>query len=116
MRCSPKAWWRWISRPGERKWHYQLTHHGLWDRDIPCAAILCDTPREWPQDVKALAQPSNAGLLLYVLDRDTGQAGLADPGNVAVPKGDVPGEWYCAHPADPLRRRATTKTACSRPT
>jgi quinoprotein glucose dehydrogenase len=27
---------------GKRKWHYQTIHHGLWDRDIPCAAILCD--------------------------------------------------------------------------
>ena len=39
---------------GKRKWHYQLMHHGLWDRDIPCAPILCDIPHEgassrrWP--------------------------------------------------------------------
>src|SRR5688572_17180235 len=29
-------------RTGERKWHYQLVHHGLWDMDIPCAPILAD--------------------------------------------------------------------------
>jgi quinoprotein glucose dehydrogenase len=27
---------------GKRRWHYQTMHHGLWDRDIPCAPILCD--------------------------------------------------------------------------
>src|SRR5205085_3067713 len=29
---------------GERKWHYQLEHHGIWDRDVPCASILLDLP------------------------------------------------------------------------
>ena len=29
---------------GLRKWHYQLVHHGLQDRDISGAAILCDIP------------------------------------------------------------------------
>ena len=42
--CSAKPWWRWTSRPGTRKWHYQMIHHGLWDRDISCAGILCDIP------------------------------------------------------------------------
>src|SRR5262249_52946194 len=27
---------------GQRKWHYQLVHHGIWDMDIPCAPILAD--------------------------------------------------------------------------
>ena len=27
---------------GERKWHYQLVHHGIWDHDIPAAPILLD--------------------------------------------------------------------------
>ena len=29
---------------GKRKWHYQTVHHGFWDRDFHCAAILCDIP------------------------------------------------------------------------
>src|SRR5262249_19076026 len=29
-------------RTGQRKWHFQLVHHGLWDMDIPCAPILGD--------------------------------------------------------------------------
>ena len=27
---------------GERKWHFQLVHHDIWDHDIPCAPILLD--------------------------------------------------------------------------
>jgi quinoprotein glucose dehydrogenase len=29
-------------KTGQRKWHYQLVHHGIWDMDIPCAPILVD--------------------------------------------------------------------------
>ena len=29
-------------KTGQRKWHYQLVHHGIWDMDIPCAPILTD--------------------------------------------------------------------------
>jgi quinoprotein glucose dehydrogenase len=76
---------------GERKWHYQTIHHGLWDRDIPCAAVLFDLPVNG-KIVKALAQPSKQAYV-YVLDRETGKPIWPIP-EVPVPKGDVPGEWY----------------------
>ena len=76
---------------GKRKWHYQLVHHGLWDRDIPCAAILCDIPVNG-KTVKALAQPSKQSYL-YVLNRETGEP-IWSIVETPVPKGDVPGEWY----------------------
>jgi quinoprotein glucose dehydrogenase len=82
---------------GKRKWHYQLMHHGLWDRDIPCAPILCDIPHEG-RIIKALAQPSKQ-TVLYVLDRTNGQPVWPIP-EVPAPAGDVPGEWYS--PTQPL--------------
>ncbi len=36
--CSARASSRSICKTGQRKWHYQLVHHGIWDMDIPCAA------------------------------------------------------------------------------
>jgi quinoprotein glucose dehydrogenase len=45
-------------KTGKRRWHYQLVHHGIWDRDIPCAPILVDIPVNG-KIVKALAQPTN---------------------------------------------------------
>jgi quinoprotein glucose dehydrogenase len=30
------------ARTGERVWHYQMVHHGLWDYDLPAAPILLD--------------------------------------------------------------------------
>jgi quinoprotein glucose dehydrogenase len=76
---------------GRRKWHYQIEHHGLWDRDIPCAPILCDIPHDG-RIVKALAQPTKQAFL-YVLDRVTGKP-IWPITERKVEKGDVPGEWY----------------------
>jgi quinoprotein glucose dehydrogenase len=82
---------------GQRKWHFQLEHHGIWDRDIPCAGILCDIPVNG-KTVKAIAQPSKQGYV-YVLDRATGKPVWPIPERPA-PKGDVPGEWYS--PTQPI--------------
>ncbi len=76
---------------GQRRWHYQLVHHGLWDRDIPCAPILCDIP-VGGRTVKALAQPTKQAFL-YVLDRETGKP-IWPIVERKVERGDVPGEWY----------------------
>ncbi|HEX4272907.1 MAG TPA: PQQ-binding-like beta-propeller repeat protein [Rhizomicrobium sp.] len=82
---------------GKRKWHYQTIHHGLWDRDIPCAPILCDIPHNG-KVVRALAQPSKQ-TFLYVLDRETGKPVWPIP-ETQAPAGDVPGEWYS--PTQPI--------------
>jgi len=76
---------------GQRKWHYQLVHHGIWDMDIPCAPILADITVNG-RTIKAVAQPSKQGFL-YVFDRVTGQP-VWPIEERPVPKGDVPGEAY----------------------
>jgi len=82
---------------GERKWHYQLVHHGIWDMDIPCAPILFDTVIDG-RTVKAVAQPTKQAFL-YVFDRVTGQP-VWPIEERPVPQGDVPGEWYS--PTQPI--------------
>jgi len=42
-------------KTGQRKWHYQMTHHGVWDYDPPCAPVLFDVVING-RTVKALAQ------------------------------------------------------------
>ena len=78
-------------RTGQRKWHYQLVHHGIWDMDIPCAPILANITVNG-RAVKAVAQPTKQAFL-YVFDRVTGQP-IWPMEERNVPKGDVPGEWY----------------------
>jgi quinoprotein glucose dehydrogenase len=58
-------------RTGERRWHYQTVHHGLWDYDLPCAPILFDM-QVGGRTIKALAQPTKSAFL-FVLDRETGE-------------------------------------------
>jgi len=85
---------------GQRKWHYQLVHHGIWDMDIPAAPILADITVNG-RAIKAVAQPTKQGWL-YVFDRVTGQPVWPIVERPA-PKGDVPGEWYS--PTQPFPTR-----------
>jgi quinoprotein glucose dehydrogenase len=78
-------------KTGQRKWHYQLVHHGIWDMDIPCAPILVDLVVNG-RAVKAVAQPTKQAFL-YVFDRETGQP-IWPIDERSVEKGEVPGEWY----------------------
>jgi quinoprotein glucose dehydrogenase len=78
-------------KTGQRKWHYQLVHHGIWDMDIPCAPVLTDIIVNG-RTIKAIAQPTKQAFL-YVFDRVTG-APIWPIDERPVTKGTVPGEWY----------------------
>jgi quinoprotein glucose dehydrogenase len=78
-------------KTGQRKWHYQLVHHPLWDMDISSAPILADVNVNG-RAIKAVAQPTKQGIL-YVFDRVTGQP-VWPIEERPVEKGNAPGEWY----------------------
>ena len=84
-------------KTGQRKWHYQLVHHGMWDMDIPSAPMLVDITING-QSVKALAQPTKQSIL-YVFNRLNGGP-IWPIEEKPVPRGDVPGEWYS--PTQPI--------------
>jgi PQQ-dependent dehydrogenase (methanol/ethanol family) len=56
---------------GTLKWHFQQTHHDLWDYDSGNQPVLFDMQVRG-QRVKALAEASKNGYL-YILNRETGQ-------------------------------------------
>lgn len=88
-------------KTGKRVWHYQLIHHELWDYDIPAAPVLLDVMQNG-QRIKAVAQV-NKTAFMFVFDRVTGKP-LWPIEERAVPKGNVPGEWYSPtqpHPTKP---------------
>jgi quinoprotein glucose dehydrogenase len=97
-------------RTGQRKWHYQLVHHGIWDMDIPCAPILTDITVNG-RAIKAVAQPTKQGIL-YVFDRVTGQP-VWPIEERPVEKGDVPGEWYSPTQPFPTKPPAYERTGVS---
>ena len=97
-------------RTGERKWHFQLVHHGIWDMDIPCAPILADI-RVNGRTIKAIAQPTKQGFL-YVFDRVTGEP-VWPIEERPVPQGDTPGEKYSPTQPFPTRPAAYDRQGLS---
>ena len=77
------------AKTGERVWHFQTTHHDLFDWDLPAAPILIDITVDG-RDVRALAQVTKQGFL-YVLDRVTGEP-VWPIEERPVPASTVPGE------------------------
>ena len=56
---------------GERVWHFQTVHHGIWDYDIASAPVLVDVVVDGRLR-KAVAQVSKTAFA-YVFDRVTGE-------------------------------------------
>ena len=55
---------------GQRVWHFQGVHHGLWDYDFASAPNLMDIVVDG-RPIRAVAQPSKQGFI-YTFDRVTG--------------------------------------------
>ena len=90
-------------KTGQRKWFYQLVHHGMWDMDISSAPVLTDITVNG-RTVKAVAQPTKQGIL-YVFDRVTGKP-IWPIEEKPVEKGTVPGEWYSPTQPIPTKPKA----------
>jgi quinoprotein glucose dehydrogenase len=76
-------------KTGQRKWHFQIVHHPIWDYDMPAAPLLMDINVNG-KPIKAVAQSTKQGLL-YVFDRISGQP-VWPIEERPVPQTDVPGE------------------------
>ena len=90
-------------KTGQRKWFYQLVHHGMWDMDISSAPVLTDITVDGHM-IKAVAQPTKQGIL-YVFDRVTGKPVWPIEEKPAE-KGTVPGEWYSPTQPIPTKPKA----------
>jgi quinoprotein glucose dehydrogenase len=76
---------------GQRMWHFQAVHHGLWDYDFPTGGNLLDITVDG-REIKAIAQTSKQAFT-YVFDRVTGEP-VWPIEERPVTAGTVPGEWY----------------------
>ncbi len=95
-------------KTGQRKWHFQIVHHPIWDYDLSSAPILADITVNG-RAIKAVALPTKEAFL-YVFDRVTGQP-VWPVEERPVPKGDVPGEWYAATQPFPTKPPAYGRQA-----
>jgi quinoprotein glucose dehydrogenase len=74
---------------GRYRWHYQTTHHDLWDYDIPQPPVLLDVVIDGRlTPILTLAHKTG---YMYILNRETGRPifGIEER---PVPPSDVPGE------------------------
>ena len=74
---------------GERIWHYQVVHHGVWDYDLASAPNLFDFTFKGKK-VKAVAQITKQGFT-FVFDRVTGEP-LWPIEEKPVPQSTIEGE------------------------
>jgi len=88
---------------GERIWHFQTVHHGLWDYDPPAAPILMDITVEGVE-IKAITQLTKQAFA-FVFDRETGEP-VWEIEERAVPQSGVPGEVTSATQPFPTRPEA----------
>ncbi|MEQ8859029.1 MAG: membrane-bound PQQ-dependent dehydrogenase, glucose/quinate/shikimate family [Pseudomonadales bacterium] len=75
---------------GRARWHFQTTHHDIWDQDVPSQPTLVDVPVDGLMR-KAVLVPTKRGQL-FMLDRVTGEP-LAEVTERPVPQTDVAEEW-----------------------
>ena len=87
------------AKTGKLLWHFQTTHHDIWDRDLPAPPNLITVTRKGKK-IDAVAQITKQGFV-FLFDRITGKP-LFDIVEKPVPKSDLPGEQAWATQPFPL--------------
>ncbi|MBM3558951.1 MAG: pyrroloquinoline quinone-dependent dehydrogenase [Alphaproteobacteria bacterium] len=59
------------AQSGKPKWHFQTTHHDVWDYDLNAPPVLVEVRREG-RTIPAVAQATKQSLL-FILNRETGE-------------------------------------------
>jgi quinoprotein glucose dehydrogenase len=84
-------------KTGKHRWHFQITHHDLWDYDLAGAPLVMDVTIDGKLR-KIVSQPGKLGWL-HTFDRITGEP-IWPIVEKPVPPSDVPGEK--ASPTQPF--------------
>jgi quinoprotein glucose dehydrogenase len=77
------------ARTGKRLWHFQTTHHDMWDRDLPAPPNLIQVQKNG-KTIDAVAQVTKQGFI-FVFDRVTGEP-IFPIKEKSAPKSDLEGE------------------------
>ena len=81
------------AKTGERRWHFQMVHHDIWNYDTSAAPILMDVTVDG-REVRGVFQATKQAFL-YALDRETGEP-IWPIEERPVPQSNVPGEQLAA--------------------
>ena len=95
---------------GERVWHFQAVHHGLWDYDLASPPTLIDIEVSG-RKIAAAVVPTKMGFV-FVFDRVTGEP-VWPIEERPVPASDVPGERAAATQPFPTKPAPVSKQGFS---
>ncbi|WP_353127899.1 PQQ-binding-like beta-propeller repeat protein [Parapedobacter pyrenivorans] len=94
---------------GERKWHYQVIHHDIWDYDLPPSPMLVTTTTE--EGTRDVVVQMGKLPFMFILDRDTGEP-VFPVLEMPVPAfGGVPGEQPYPTQPWPIKPPPLVRTA-----
>jgi quinoprotein glucose dehydrogenase len=96
---------------GKRKWHFQLTHHDIYDWDVSSPPALIEAMKDG-QRVPAVAQMTKQGLL-FMFHRLTGEP-LFGVEERPVPRFDAPGDQAWPTQPFPLKPVGLTRDSMTR--
>jgi glucose dehydrogenase len=96
---------------GKRKWHFQLTHHDIYDWDVNSPPALIEATKEG-QRIPAVAQMTKQGML-FMFNRLTGEP-LFGVEERPVPRFDAPGDQAWPTQPFPLKPAGLTRDSMTR--
>jgi len=96
---------------GKRKWHFQITHHDVYDWDLSSPPSLTDVVRNGER-IPAVAQMTKVGLL-FMFNRLTGEP-LYGVEERPVPRFDAPGDQAWPTQPFPVKPTGITRDSMTR--
>ncbi len=96
---------------GKYLWHFQVTHHDIWDNDTQDPPVLMDVHKDGKTIPALLTVNKNA--LAFILDRVTGKP-IFGVEERAVPKSNVPGEETSPTQPFPVKPEQLSQGSVSR--
>src|ERR1044071_521 len=96
---------------GKYLWHFQVTHHDIWDNDTQDPPVLMDVRKDGKTIPALLTVNKNA--LAFILDRVTGKP-IFGVEERAVPQSKVPGEQTSPTQPFPLKPEQLSQGSVSR--
>jgi quinoprotein glucose dehydrogenase len=93
---------------GKVRWHFQLTHHDVWDYDAEAAPTLMDIVHGGKK-IPVVIAVSKPGLMFF-LDRETGKS-VYGAEERPVPQSDVPGEQSSPTQPFPMKPPPLARTS-----
>ena len=103
------------AKTGKYLWHFQVTHHDIWDNDTQDPPVLMDVHKDGPKGKETIPAllTVNKNALAFILDRVTGKP-IFGVEERSVPQSKVPGEQTSPTQPFPIKPEQLSQGSVSR--